>query len=265
MTQSEAVTPAPAAQPRRRRSWFLWLVIILVVLIGILIIVNLGLRGLVQLDHPSQNPSGTLLYASSFDNAGDEWSQYQGQTSAKIENGSLHISIDAVNSGVFSVLSYDFGDFDARINASRVTANDQYNELGLLFRYRDPQNYYVLLIRGDGAYKVERNKDGQVTVLSEYHASPAVLPGLGVVNQLRVVGQGSHFKFYVNDQQLTLCPNGPGTAKSTWSGDQCMSNNGKTATELVDDSFDDGQIGAGVRVADPGIDVAFDNVTVYAP
>ncbi len=264
MTQSEAVAPAPVTT-RRRRSLFLWLVIILVVLIGALIVANLALRGLVQLDHPEQNASRTLLYASSFDSADQEWSQYQGQTSAQIKDGNLHISIDAANKGVFSVLSYDFGDFDARINVTRVQAADPYNEVGLLFRYRDPQNYYVLLIRGDGAYKVERSKDGLVETLSEYHVSPAIMQGLNAVNQLRVVGQGSHFKLYVNDQQLTLCPSGPGTAKSTWNSDACMSNSGKTATELVDTSFDDGQIGAGVRVADPGIDVAFDNVLIYAP
>src|SRR5215468_4600258 len=119
MTQSEAVSPAPVAT-RRRRSLFVWLIIILVVLIGILIVINLALRGIVQLDHPGQNASGTLLYASSFDKADEEWSQYQGQTSAQIKDGALHISVDALNSGVYSVLSYDFGDFDARINATRI-------------------------------------------------------------------------------------------------------------------------------------------------
>lgn len=265
MTQTEAV-PAAQTPARRKRSLFVWLVIILVVLLAIMIAANLLLRQLVVWDHPGANPSGTLLYASSFENADKEWSQYQGQTSAEIKDGSLHIAIDAAHKGVYSVLGYNFSDFDVRMNATRLTAVDEYNELGLLFRYRDSDNYYILLIGGDGTYKVERSRDGKVEALSESHASPVVLPGLNVVNQLRVVGQGSHFKFYVNDQQLTLCPSGPGTAKSTWTSDGgCMSNNGKTADELVDDSFDEGQIGAGVRVEVPGIDVAFDNVLVYAP
>ena len=123
----------------------------------------------------------------------------------------------------------------------------------------------MLAIRGDGAYSVERHKDGQIEILSQYHASPAVLTGLNVVNKLQVLAEGDHFKFSINGQPLTLCPAGPGTQKSTWNGDQCLSNNGQTATELVDGTISSGKIGPGVRVSDPGLDVAFNDVLIYAP
>jgi hypothetical protein len=256
----------PAALPVRRSiSLFAWIIIILIVLAAILGIANLGVSGLKAVDQPITGPSGSILYATTFDKNPEEWSRFDGQLSARIDNSALKISVSAVNDGAFSVLNYDFGDFDARMSATRLTADDQYNEIGLLFRYKNPSNYYIFKIRGDGFYRVERRKDGVTDVLSEWHGSPAVITGLGQTNQLRVVGKGDIYQFFINDQALILCPNGPGKAKSTWSNDQCLSNNGQTAVALQDNTFRTGKIGAGVRVDTPNIEVAFDNVLVYAP
>ena len=246
-------------------SLFTWILFALMAVVAITCLVFVTVLGVKALDQPKSAPSGTLLYATTFDGNADEWYQVDGQMTSLVKDGALHLTVDAANNGVYSPLSYEFVDFDARINAQRLNAVDEYNEIGLLFRYRDNANYYMLAIRGDGAYSVERHKDGQIEVLSQYHASPAVLPGLNVVNQLEVVAQRDHFKFLVNGQPLLLCPSGPGTQKSTWNGDQCLSNNGQTATELVDNTFSSGKVGPGVRVSDPGLDVAFDNVLIYAP
>ncbi len=250
---------------KQQRSLFGRFLVLLLILIVLLGLSNLAILGIKALDRPARPAAGELLYASTFDAFNEEWSRFSGQMSAQLADGSLLISINARNDGAFSVLNHDFTDFDARIDAKRITANDEYNELGMLFRYRDPDNYYMFKIRGDGFYRIERRKDKQVEVLSEWHASPAILIGLNTVNQLRVVGKGDHFQFFVNDQPLILCPNGPGKQKSTWSGDQCLSNNKQTSPELVDTTFDYGKIGAGVRVDMPGIQVAFDNVLVYGP
>ncbi len=246
-------------------SLFTWLLFALFGLLAIACLVFVTVLALKALDRPRSATAGTLMYATTFDGSADEWYQVDGQMTSRVRDGALHLTVDAASNGVYSPLSYEFSDFDVRINAQRLIAVDEFNEIGLLFRYRDNANYYMLAIRGDGAYSVERHKDGQIQVLSQYHTSPAVLPGLNVVNQLQVIAQGDHFKFYVNGQPLLLCPSGPGTQKSTWNGDDCLSNNGQTATELVDETFSTGKIGPGVRVSTPGLDVAFDNVVIYAP
>ncbi|MCC7447151.1 MAG: hypothetical protein IT324_07030 [Anaerolineae bacterium] len=253
------------ATTKPQPSLFRRLILLLLIVIVLLGLSNLAILGIRTLDRPARPAAGELLYATTFDAYNEEWSREIGQMSAQVTDGNLVVSIDARNDGTYSVLNHDFTDFDARIDAKRITANDEYNELGLLFRYRDRDNYYMFKIRGDGFYRVERRKDKQVEVLSEWHASPAILIGLNTVNQLRVVGKGDHFQFYINDQPLTLCPSGPGKQKSTWNGDQCLSNNKQTSPELVDNTFDYGRIGAGVRVDVPGIQVVFDNVLVYGP
>jgi hypothetical protein len=249
----------------RKLSLFARMFIILLVIIALLGLVNLALYGLKALDRPARPRTGQLLYASTFDAFNEEWSQFQGQMSSQIEDGRLKIAINASRDGAFSVLNHDFSDFDVRVNATRLTAPDDYNELGVLFRYHDPADYYIFKIRGDGYYRVERRKEGQTEILSEWHASPAVLIGVNAVNQLRVVGKGDSFQFYVNDQPLILCPAGPQKLKSTWSGDQCLSNNKETSARLLDESFDFGKIGVGVRADVPGVQVAFDDVLVYGP
>jgi hypothetical protein len=260
------VTPAPDARPVQRGiSMFAWILVVLIVLIAILGIAHLGITLFKSLEPPVSGASGSLLYATTFDEFPAEWSQFDGQMSSKIADGSLRININASNDGAFSVLSYNFADFDARINTTRLSANDDYNEIGLLFRYQNPANFYMFKIRGDSYYRVERRKDNVTDVLSEWHPSSALANGLNTANQLRVVGKGSGFEFYVNNQQLVLCPSGPEKQKSTWNGEQCLSNNGQTAMALQDTSFKQGKIGLAVSVDIAGIEVAFDDVTVYAP
>ncbi len=249
----------------QRRSLFVRFAILLLIVIVLLGLANLAIFGIRLLDRPGRPSAGQLLYASTFDAYNEEWTQFEGQMASQMVDGSLVISINAPQDGAFSVLNHDFSDFDVRADAKRLAASDEYNEIGLLFRYLDPKNYYIFKIRGDGAYRVERVKDGAIQVLSEWHVSPLVLTGLNTVNQLRVVGRDGAFQFFVNSQQVTLCPSGPQKQKSTWNGEQCMSNNKKTSLLLLDDTFDYGKIGLGVFANAPGIQVAFDNVLVYGP
>jgi hypothetical protein len=249
----------------QRRSPFLRLAILLLIVIVLLGLTNLLIIGVRMLDRPGRPSSGQLLYATTFDAYNEEWAQFEGQMSSQIAKGSLVIAIGASRDGAYSWLNHDFSDFDVRVDAKRLAATDEYDEIGLLFRYLDPKNYYMFKIRGDSAYRVERVKDGTLQVLSEWHASPAVLTGLNTINQLRVIGRDGAFQFFANDQQLILCPSGPQKQKSTWNGEQCLSNNKETSTRLLDDTFDYGKIGVGVFSNSPGIEAAFDNVLVYGP
>jgi hypothetical protein len=253
-----------AVEPQRR-SLFTRFAILLLIVVVLLALTNLAIFGVRALDRPGRPNPGQLLYASTFDAYNEEWSQFDGQMSSQIVDGSLVLTIGAARDGAYSVLNHDFSDFDVRVDARRLAATDEYDEVGLLFRYLDVKNYYMFKIRGDGAYRVQQVKDGAIQVLSEWHASPAVLTGLNNVNQLRVVGRSGAFQFYVNDQQLILCPSGPQKQKSTWNGEQCMSNNKETSSRLLDDSFGYGNIGVGVFSSTPGVQVAFDNVLVYGP
>src|SRR5689334_1855816 len=106
MTEHVSLTstsiPEPEAQPRQhttRRSWLRRLGLLAAILIILLDLANLTILGLKALDRPGAAPSGALLYATTFDAYNDEWQQFDGQLSAKVSDGSLHIKIGAAGQG----------------------------------------------------------------------------------------------------------------------------------------------------------------------
>ncbi len=251
----------PPAHPARRITFFGGLLIVIV----LLIVANLAVISIKALAKPAQTTPGTLLYATQFKDANDkDWYQYAGALSTQITNGTLLISADTAKDGTYSDLNYDLNDFDIRVVTREMLGDDPYGEYGVLFRYRDRNNYYMLKVRADGAYHIVRSVNGKVEDLSAPHTSPAILPGVNHVNDLRVVGQADHFQFYINGQPLTLCPKG--TDKfSTWNGDQCLSNNKQTSQDLIDSTFPDGRLALGVYENETKIQVAFSNVLIYSP
>ncbi|MBX3086051.1 MAG: hypothetical protein KF716_30735 [Anaerolineae bacterium] len=253
---------------RRRRAWFIFLFGLLAAVV--LLLVGNGVIALLRaLDRPAKPSSGALLYATDFsaENASNvDWLQEPGQSSTQIADGVMRISIDEVRS-IYSVLKRDFRDIDARVNASITAATGDFTEYGIVFRYHDDNNYYMFLLRGDGAYSVQMIKNGEPDVISTWQRAPSIKSGLNQINQLRVVASDDSFQFFVNDEPLPLCLKGS-DRRSTWSGPdtgKCISNNQQTSISFKDNSFADGKIGVGARADSPGMRVAFDNVLIFGP
>src|SRR5262249_12482647 len=149
-----------------------WARLRLLLLIAVLALggVNLAIIGLQSLDRPGNPEHGALLYATTFDANNEDWSQSDGQNSAEIVDGKLVLSVSNLKEGLFSILDHQYSDFDVRVNATRLSFLDEYNEIGLLVRIQSPENYYMFKIRdSDGAYRVERCKGcklGQADVIS---------------------------------------------------------------------------------------------------
>ena len=258
----------PLPRRRRRRAWFIFLFVLLIAVL--LLIVGNGVIALLRaVDRPAKPNSGALLYATDFsaDNASNaDWQQEPGQSSTKIDNGVMLIAIDEVRS-IYSLLKRDFRDIDAHVNVAITAATGDFTEYGIMFRYRDENNYYMFKLRGDGSYDVELFKDGKLDVISAWQRSPAVKIGLNQVNNLRVIATDNNFQFFANGEPLALCLKGS-DRRSTWSGPdtgKCISNNQQTSLSLKDDSLADGKVGLGAVADSPGMRVSFDNVLILGP
>ncbi len=221
---------------------------------------------------------GQLLYVTTFDAYNEDWQLYEGELAAQIVsiNGDpeLQIAVDAVEAGAFTVMEQPFGDFDLKIDVAQLVGPTDLDApgFGIIFRHQDNNNFYAFMISGDGYYQVLRRKEGVDKVLSDWALTPAIVQGL-TVNTMRVVAQGSAFRFFVNDVQLPLCPTiwnplvpgecqipaaGP-EAQPTWSANAIV-------MSLADDSFPQGRIGVGARsFGQPGIRVNFDNLLICGP
>lgn len=251
---------------RRRRSTWTFIILAFLIIVALLAVVNLAFFAFRKLDRPGKPLPGELLYASTFATYNQEWRQFPGQDSAVISDGMLRVTVGSSKDGAYSDLNHEFSDFDIRVNAQWMAVPSRYSELGVLFRYKDPENFYVFKLSADGAYSIDIHINKKVETLSARQLTPAALIGVNTVNQLRIIGQGDHFRFFINDQPVLLCLKGT-TQRATWRNDhsgQCLSSP-QTSPELIDSTFDYGAIALGTFPVEPGVEVAFGNVLVYGP
>jgi hypothetical protein len=133
-----------------------------------------------------------------------------------------------------------FTDFDLVVDAELIEGGREAT-YGLLFRMAGPEAFYRFELTGDGSFVVElRDASGQWQRPSKgWQKSPAIVPGPGAVNTLRVVAEGPNMAFYVNETLLE---------------------------ELVDSRYGEGKVAldAGTFGGQRTV-VAFDNLAIRAP
>ncbi|MFO7539253.1 MAG: family 16 glycoside hydrolase [Chloroflexota bacterium] len=163
----------------------------------------------------------------------------QGRT--LIMNEQLVIQVDATNTMQYATLSEPtFSDFVLEVEA-RLLSGPEESSYGVLFRQDEEGRFYRFQITGTGLYILERrNEDGSWTRLTEgWTASEAIKQGENVVNRLRVEAVGSWLAVYANDELLR---------------------------EVNDTAYVSGTIALDAGTfGRPGVQVAFDNITVRQP
>jgi hypothetical protein len=251
------------------RRWSIWRALLSIMLISLvlLIVANAALYLSTSNDRPGRPNADRLLYATTFDEFANFWEQFPGQDSAEVKDGALHIRVNSPNGGAYSHLKTLFSDFDLRVNTTWTEMNSDYGEIAVLYSLQDPDNFYAFRIRGDGAYRVEIHEKGQIEAFSEWQISPYITTGVNATNLLRVITRAGHFEFYANGQLLNLCLKGD-DKKSTWTGPRtgnCLSNERRTSREIVDTTFEFGQIALAAFTDTPGLHVTFDNVLISGP
>jgi len=205
---------------------------------------------------------GAVLYASAFDTPSDEWETSDGRLSSRIDGGILKIDVGSENSAPFVPTRWHFADFDLRAVAAAVGGPVE-NGYGLVFRLKDPRNYYSFIITSDGYYRLAKAIDGVEREVSTWIPSDSILQDFGVGNTIRVIGNGDTFTFYVNGTQVQLClPDDPDGA-STYSGGQCF---GTMVDTYVDGTHTTGRLGLiAVSLMEPDVSAVFDNLVVLQP
>ncbi|MCU0514613.1 MAG: hypothetical protein MUE40_18830 [Anaerolineae bacterium] len=287
-----SITPA---RPLRRPLWLRLLLLLL--LVALFLGVNALYAPAITWQGILSDEPGRLLYAAGFDGFTDEWQQSAGRDSHLIQEGHLQISVTTSNV-IYSAARPIFADFDARVTLTAVGGSEENEGAGLIFRLeeqrndcdmplktlcdlatidlfgvplrllfrpadRAPQGYYVFLISTDGYYSLWRRDPAGFNKVTVWHNSHGLInTGLNVANEVRVVGRGDTFQFYINGQPVTLCVPRPGE-QPTGSADNCL---GERVTAWQDGAFTTGRLGVVVHTADqPGTVVNFDQFIVLSP
>lgn len=251
-----------------------------------------------------QGEAGDVLYADTFGVVNDHWQTYEGRLYAQWGENALRIGINTPRDTAYSATSFVVGDFDLRVRARAVEGSidngfgvvfrlqepihqcdmplvvlcdlgrlDTFNIfLRLLFRpeERTPSGYYMFLISSDGYYSLWRAEEGaggvQARAISTWIESDAIVQGLDVVNEVRVVGVGEQFQFFVNDVVVSLCiPDNP-AAESTYFAGECR--DGQMYELWEDARFGEGKIGVVAHnpsMHEVGVAIDFEAVIIIQP
>jgi len=183
---------------------------------------------------------GDVLYRDDFTDPSSGWSR--GATdggSTDYAGGGYRITVTAPGYNYWATPGLSFGNVRVEADALKF-GGPEINRIGLICRYRDAANFYFFIISSDGYYGIGKVKDGQTQLLGASQMQPAAAVHPGTVdNRLRADCNGSTLAFYVNDQPVGLA---------------------------VDHDLAGGDVGILAGAFDEaGVDVLFDNFTVYKP
>lgn len=249
-----------------------------VLLVGIGIALGVVTDWLYEVPVARPDP-GEFLYATTFDMFNEEWDIYRGRDRALIvdsdsmgfNTGRLADEALSIEYGsgeseglVWSTLDRKFSDFDLRVTTQVVSDPNEESMYGVLFRYKDTDNFLLFSLSGDGYYALRKVSGGGIEDVSVWNFSEAIRQG-NAGNEIRIVADHDSFWFFVNGQVMPLCLKGE-NLNSMWAGpDECVEG-GELTYMYRDDTFSQGKIalfagsiyGADVRVS-------FDDVFIIGP
>lgn len=134
-----------------------------------------------------------------FDSPNSGWPNRDRQTwSAGYAGGRYQITLRGQpTAGVSTVFAADNYRLSADVAVDSGAA-------GLVFGSVAPATFYRIIIRPDGSFALQRQRQGDDTAVNfvGWTRSPALRPGPGAHNLLRIERRGAALTFYANDQQL---------------------------------------------------------------
>jgi len=184
---------------------------------------------------------GAVLFSDDFSDPPSGWGIWS-RDGAKVayHDGGLRIWVSETQYDFWSVAGKNFTDVQVEADATRLDGPDD-NDFGILCRYLDKDNFYMLVVTSDGYYGIAKMRGGQYSMIGSdqlQYTGSAINRGSSS-NHLRADCIGSTLRLYANGQMLM---------------------------EARDTDFSSGDVGvlAGAYNT-PGVDILFDNFVVKKP
>jgi len=179
-------------------------------------------------------PSPKLLYEDDFSDPSSGWPTPSSEVyEGYYEDGEYHIlAKESCAAWIWRGVG-PFTDFALEVDARQISGPDQ-GGYGLVFRFKDSENFYRFLVSEDSYYLVGTRTNGTWIRLQSKTKSAFIKEG---TNHLKVVCQGSQLEVYVNGHHLTT---------------------------ITDNSFTGGNVGMIMDTPEANTRVAFDNIRVYS-
>jgi hypothetical protein len=183
-----------------------------------------------------------MLYKDDFSDPNSGWDIAQTDNgSTGYGNGVYEIQVDTPQYSLWANPNRSFGDVAVEVDAVPV-AGPEANEMGIICRYQDIDNFMYASIGNDGYYAIYEIKDNNVTVLTgngKLITSDAIHQGSAAGNHLMFVCKGSRYTLSVNGQEVD---------------------------SVTDNTFSTGDVGLLAGTFDTGgVKIDFDNFLVTVP
>lgn len=190
-----------------------------------------------QKDEPK---AGSIVFTDDFSSSESGWGTWNRDGSyITYRDGGLRFMINESQFDFWSVAGKNYTDAQIEVDAIKLNGPDD-NDFGVVCRYQNKDNFYMLIISSDGYYGAAKMKGGQYTMIgpNQLQYSESIRKGLAI-NRLRADCKGSTLRLSVNGQKLI---------------------------EVNDTDFPAGDVGliAGAY-NNKGVDVLFDNFVVKKP
>jgi hypothetical protein len=184
----------------------------------------------------------SVLYADDFSDAGSGWDVRATDNGASgYRDGRYFIRVDSPKYQLWSTTGQDFtGDVMVDVVAG-AAAGPQENEMGVMCRYQDIDNFVYGSVGSDGFYAIIEVADNKTTILTgdgQFQQSD-VIPVGSETYAIRFACEGDRYTLSVNGQEIDSA------RSSTFSGGD---------VGLLAGAFDQG-----------GVEIHFDDFSVSAP
>jgi hypothetical protein len=240
---SHAISPNPdaAAEPEAAIPTLSLPLLALTFVLLMIVLINAGCVPFSsrQAATPTVKP-GTVLFADDFSHPPGGWGIWNRDgASVGYHDDGLRVQVNTPQSDFWSVAGRNFSDAQIEVDATKIGGPNN-NDFGILCRYLDKDNFYLLVVSSDGYYGIAKLKTGHYSMISAdtLQYSSTVATGKGRVH-LRADCVGDRLSLYANGEKLV---------------------------EAKDSDFASGDVGvlAGAY-NEQGVDILFDNFVVKKP
>ena len=196
----------------------------------------------VDLSTTGRPPGSKVLFQDDFSDPRSGWDVRETENGASgYRAGRYFIRVATPKYELWSTASQSFkGDVIVEVTATPASGPEE-NEMGVICRYQDKNNFMSASVGADGYYAIAENKDDQTTILTgggKYVKSDAIPTG-GKSYNIQLACEGDTYTLFVNGKQID-------TATST--------------------AFRSGDVGLLAGTFDQGnVEVLFDDFAVSVP
>jgi hypothetical protein len=189
---------------------------------------------------PAAGTEPGVLFSDDFSNTSSGWDrQTTSEGVTDYADGAYRIYVNETNMDYWANPGESFADVRVEVDATKVGGPDD-NDLGVICRYVDIENFYFGLISSDGYAVIGKVKDGEQAGISSDGMDPVEGINLGdATNLIRMDCVGEALTLYVNGTQIA---------------------------SVADSDFAKGDVGLMAGTYDiTGTDIHFDNFIVRQP